>query len=63
MDRTELRAQIEGASDRIGEALVLLESIAAGTAHSEAQDLVGLLGKVDRKMFEYRGSLYQHQKI
>ena len=63
MDRTELKKQIEGAYDRIGEALILLENIASKTAHSEAQDLTGLLTRVDLKMRDYRGRLYQYQKI
>jgi len=63
MDKTELKAQIEAASDRIGEALILLENIASKTAHSQAQDLTGLLTRVDLKMRDYRGELYQHQKI
>jgi len=63
MDKAELKEYIEGVSDRIGEALILLENIASKTAHSEAQDLTGLLVRVDLKMRDYRGRLYQHQKI
>jgi hypothetical protein len=63
MDKAELKKQIEGAYDRITEALILLESISSKTAHSEAQDLTGLLVRVDLKMRDYRGRLYQHQEI
>jgi hypothetical protein len=63
MDKAELKKQIEGAYDRITEALILLENIASKTAHSEAQDLTGMLVRADLKMRDYRGRLYQHQEI
>lgn len=63
MADANLKAHIEAAYDRIVEALILMEGVAGHTAHSNAQDIVGLLGKVDREMFKYRGKLYQHQKI
>ena len=63
MEKTELKSQIEAAFDRITQARILLESIAGGTAHSHAQDIAGLLGKVDREMFNYRGNLRQQRKI